>query len=125
MEKRYRALRIVGTLYKVLGVILLIIAVISAIGVCVSGFLGSAAFQGFQNLEPSLQGLGTLGSMVGAVIIGLGTLVGGGLGGLTLFATGEGIYLLIAIEENTRAAMMQATAQRVSPPVPSEQPSVQ
>jgi hypothetical protein len=125
MEKRYRALRIVGTLYKIIGVILLIIAVISGIGVCVSGFLGGAAFQGLQNWEPSVQGLGAIGSAVAGVIAGLGALIGGGLGGLTLFATGEGIYLLIAIEENTRTAAMHATAQAPIQPARVEQPPSQ
>jgi hypothetical protein len=125
MEKRYRALRIVGTLYKILGVILLIIAVISGIGVCVSGFLGGAAFQGLQNLEPNVQGLSAIGSAVAGALAGLGALIGGGLGGLTLFATGEGIYLLIAIEENTRAAAMQTGIPAPSQPVRVEQPPSQ
>ena len=51
------------------------------------------------------------------MVIGVGTLIGGGLGGLTLFATGEGIYLLIAIEENTRVAAMQPLAPVKSQPV--------
>ena len=115
MEKRYRALRIVATFYKIIGVILLIIAVISAIGVCVSGFLGGAAFQG----------LSAIGSALAGALVALGTLIGGGLGGLTLFATGEGIYLLIAVEENTRAAAMQAGALAPSQPVRVEQPPAQ
>jgi hypothetical protein len=125
MEKRYRALRIVATFYKIIGVILLIVAVISGIGVCVSGFLGGAAFQGLQNLEPNVQGLSAIGSAVAGALVALGTLIGGGLGGLTLFATGEGIYLLIAIEENTRAAAMHAGIPVASQPVRVEQPPSQ
>jgi hypothetical protein len=108
MEKRFRALRLVGTLYKVLGVIVLILTLISATGICLTGVLGGAALRNmgsqFGMMQPNL---GTMESTLMGVIVGLVSLVGGALGGLTLYATGEGIYLLISIEENTRTAVAQ------------------
>jgi hypothetical protein len=58
-----------------------------------------------------------VGSALGGIIAGLGLLIGGALSGLTLFATGEGISLLIAMEENTRATAAYLTAQARTPAV--------
>jgi hypothetical protein len=106
MEKKFRALRVVGTLYKVLGVIILIVAIVGAIGSCAIGVLGGTALQSLgSNLDTGmgLRGLGVLGGALGGIISGLVALIAGGIGGLTLFATGEAIYLLIDLEENTRS----------------------
>jgi hypothetical protein len=107
MEKRYRALRIVGSLYKIIGFIVLILAIIGAIGICAAGTLGGAFLRDFSNdFGPGMMnGMGsTFGGVIGGIISGLVFLIGGGIGGLTLYATGEAIYLLIDIEENTRIA---------------------
>ena len=48
----------------------------------------------------------------GLIFIGFVILNGGGLS-LTLFAIGEGISLLIAMEENTRATTMLLTRMEV------------
>ena len=125
MEKRYRALRIIGMLYKIIGGIILVITIVSAAGICVAGFLGGAALNEFsRDIGPGWSGVGFLSSALGGVLAALGMLIGGGLGGLTIFATGEAIYLLIDLEENTRAAALHVPAQAPQPPVilPSAQP---
>lgn len=120
MEKRYRALRLVGTIYKIVGAIVLILAIIGAIGICAAGVLGGVALSNFTNdLGSGINGFGpTFGGVLGGIISGLLTLIAGGIGGLTLFATGEAIYLLMDIEENTRmaAARMGLPAMPSNPP---------
>lgn len=107
MEKRYRALRIVGTMYKIIGGVVLILALVSAVGACLAGILGGASLSQFsQDFGNNLGRMGLFGPALGGILAGLGMLIFGGLGGLTLFATGEGIYLLLAIEENTRAVAL-------------------
>ena len=107
MEKRYRALRLVGTLYKILGAIVLVLAIIAAIGICLAGVLGGQALSEFSR-DSGINGryLGLYSGALGGIISGVFMLIGGGIGGLTLFATGEAIYLLMDIEENTRAARL-------------------
>ncbi len=110
MEKRYRALRIIGTLYKIIGAIVLVVTIVSAVGVCLAGVIGGTAFEGFTNdFDFNRRGLGLLGGAVGGVISALVILLSGGIGGVTVYATGEAIYLLIDIEENTRAARLYST----------------
>jgi len=36
MEKRYRALRIIGSAYKILGAIVLVLTIVGAVGVCLA-----------------------------------------------------------------------------------------
>jgi hypothetical protein len=116
MEKRYRALRIISTVYKILGTIVLVIAVLSAAGLCLMGVLGGSVFQSMRSdLPAEVAGMGMFGSAIGGVIIGIVSLIGGGLSGLSLFAMGEGISLAIAIEENTRATTMYLAAQHQPP----------
>ena len=107
MEKRYRALRIISTLYKILGAIVVVSAILSAVGLCLMGVLGGSAFQSMsRDLPAGAAGMGLLGSALGGIIIGVVSLIGGGLSGLSLYAMGEGISLAIAIEENTRATAL-------------------
>ncbi len=100
MEKKFRALRIFGTVYKVIGIIVLILTVVGAAGTCIAGFAGGAVVQQYAE---EYAGGGVATGLIGA-LVALGTLIGGAISGLSLFAAGELIYLLIGIEENTRAA---------------------
>lgn len=119
MEKRYRALRIISTLYKIAGVIVLVFAVLAGAGLCLAGVLGGGALEEMSREFGDMGGMGLMGSALGGLFAGLGAFIGGGLSGLTLYATGEGIALLIATEENTRAAAMYLAAQaRPAPVVP-------
>lgn len=107
MEKRYRALRIIGSVYKILGAIILVLTIVSAVGICLAGIVGGTALRDFsREFGPGMRGMGVLGGAIGGILSALITLVFGGLGGLTVYATGEAIYLLIDIEENTRAARL-------------------
>ena len=103
MVKKYKALRLVGTIYKIIGAIILVVTVIGAAGSCISGLLGGALLSGFANqlsINPSPTDSG--GMAVVGIVSGLAILLWGLIAGVTTFALGEGIYLLIDIEENTR-----------------------
>lgn len=104
VERRYPALRLIGSIYKILGVIVGAITLLIAIASCtitMGGSLGerSGPFSGF------------LGGLLVFVVV----LIIGGIYALTLYAIGEGIYLFLSMEENTRATVMllqQQTGQR-------------
>lgn len=99
MEKRYRALRTIGTIYKVLGTIAGILTLLGVLAGCATSVLGGAALDQFGQ---DLTGIGMFGGVVGGVIFSLILALNGGLIALTLYSLGEGIYLFLAIEENTR-----------------------
>lgn len=84
MESRYSALRTIGTIYKVLAILALIFTVLAMCGILIAS---TASEEG-----------GIFAGIIGAV----GALIYFGGLSLTLYAFGEFIYLLIALEENTR-----------------------
>lgn len=122
MEKRFRALRIIGTIYKVLAWIVLILGILSAVGVLIFGVLGGMQVRGaFGERGGALQGLaaGGLGGLGAAIVILLLTL----LYFLILYATGEAIYLALAVEENTREAALLLREMRQRPAPAAEAPA--
>jgi len=121
MEKRFRALRTVGTIYKIVGIIVALLTILGAIGVCLGGVLSGGVMQTLsQN-----QDWGTLGGLLGPMAGSIGTIVSGALavGGviygafaaITLYAVGELIDLLVALEENTRSTAL-LLRQQAAPP---------
>jgi hypothetical protein len=116
MEKRYSVLRFIGNIYKLLGVIVLILAVLGSLGACAGVMLGGTAFR-----ESATQtGIPLLGSFVGGIIIAVIVLLEGVVVGLSLFAAGDFISLLLSVEENTRAtaAHLRAPPAPPAPPAP-------
>ena len=104
MERRYMALRTIGTIYKVLGGIVGIITLLLVIGICVASVVGGAALDSFSRELARATGFaGLFSGVVGGLVVSIvGILYGGGMA-ITLYALGEGVYLLLALEENTRA----------------------
>jgi hypothetical protein len=103
MEKRYTALRVIGTIYRVLGIITLIITIITVIGICGTSVLGGSALDAISSQYSNGSGnTGLISGLFGGVIFSIFTILYGGLASITLFAFGEGVYLLISLEENTR-----------------------
>jgi hypothetical protein len=101
MEKRFGVLRIIGTLWKILAWIELIVGTLSAFGVLLMGILGSGSFLlqflgERANVIPGAMGL--VSSIVAFIALLVGTIVYF----LVLYAVGELIFLMLAIEENTR-----------------------
>lgn len=101
MEKKFRVLRIIGTLWKVLAWIALIGGILSSLGILAAGVLGSGSFvlRMFEQRTGVMPGaLGLVSSVLGFILMLVGTI----FYFLILYAAGELIYLLLAIEENTR-----------------------
>ncbi len=116
MEKRYGALRTIATIYKVAGIIVLIITIISILGICASSVLGGSLFSRLSNQYGNFPSPGdTIGGVVGGLIASLVSILTGGGLALSLYAIGEGIYLLLAMEENTRATTVLLQRQ-LNPP---------
>ncbi len=89
---RYPVLRVVAIIYKVLAIIL---AVLTVLGACSAPFMGSSLLRE--------AGIGDMGAgLLGGLITSLVLLIYGGVIALFLYATGEGITLLMDIEANTR-----------------------
>ena len=114
MDRRFTALRIIGTVFKILAWISLILGLLSAIGMLIVGFtLGGQ--QGPLGLE--LNGpLAGIAMFVVAIILTIMSF-------LTLYAIGESVYLALSIEENTRRTayltqQQYTSAQTTYAPVP-------
>lgn len=105
MEKRYRALRTIGTIYKVLGILAGVITAILILTACVTSIFGGAMFdfllagqQGGGQFFPT----GIFSGVFGGILFSIGALFSGGAASVSFYALGEMIYLLISLEENTR-----------------------
>lgn len=114
MTKKFYALRIIATIYKILGILLIATTLLSIIGICVTSLLGGAALDQFsREFNQDTYGMGMAGGLLTGTVISIVAILTGGMLGLQLFAAGENISLMLAIEENTRLAV--ALLQRESP----------
>jgi hypothetical protein len=118
MEKRYTALRIIATIYKVLGIIAAAITVIVALAFCLVSAIGGGSLYNYYPRAWS----GIFGGILGGLFLGVLVILYGGGMAITFFALGEGIDLLLALEENTRATTMLLQSQ-VKPPALPPPPS--
>jgi uncharacterized membrane protein len=114
MDRRFTALRIIGTLFKILAWISLILGLVAAIGMLVVGFM-----LGGQQGPLGLQLNGPLAGIAMFVVALIITIIGF----LSLYAIGEFVYLGLSIEENTRrtaylAQQQYTSAQTSYAPVP-------
>jgi len=103
MEKRYTALRVIGTIYKVIGLLVGALTILSVLGICAASVLGGAAMEQLSQQFGDGSGGGLAGRLFGGLLLSLAALIYGGGLSVTLYAFGEGVYLFLAIEENTRA----------------------
>jgi hypothetical protein len=90
-----------GTLWKVLAWITLVLGVVSSLGILLVGILGSGGFVlRYFNQDPAVMpaAMGVVSGIVGFI----GGLVATIIYSFILYAIGELIFLLLAIEENTR-----------------------
>lgn len=91
MEKRYVALRVIATIYKIVGVLIALLVLLAIVLLVVGGVANQR--------QLAMYGLNSAELMVFA---GVSVLFGGGLAALGTFALGELLFLFINIEENTR-----------------------
>ncbi len=96
-ERRFTALRVIGTIFKVLAWITLVVGILATAAVVAASLLGSGP------LTDWLPGwdLG-LGSVILAAIGGVVILVVFLIYFLLLYAAGDTVYLFLSIEDNTR-----------------------
>jgi hypothetical protein len=106
MGNKFRVLRVVATIIKILAWIVLVLGVLGGCASLVLGLMGGAGG------TPRGGGaeLAILGGLFGA-FSGVVVIIFAALQFLFLYAWGELIYLLLALEENTRftAERLQAT----------------
>jgi hypothetical protein len=124
MEKKFRILRIIGTMWKVLAWVALISGVLASLGLLLVGVLGSGGFMlRLFGQEPGMMpgAEGVVSSVLGFIVGLIGTIIYF----LILYAVGELIYLLLAIEENTRQTLhvMQRSVRTGTEPPASPPPS--
>jgi hypothetical protein len=102
MEKKFTALRVIGTIFKVLAWISLIFGLLGGVGGLIVGITAGS--------QEGLLGLGLdLGGPLAGIAMFIVTLIVAIIYFLMLYAIGESIYLFLAMEENTRrmAYLMQ------------------
>jgi hypothetical protein len=118
MEHRFHALRTIGTIFRVVGYIFLVLTILAALAICgISAIGGTALESASSEFGVNSIGAGLVGGLFGGLLLGLIVILYGGLISLLLVAFGEGIYLLIDIEENTRKTSYLIEHQpRVLPP---------
>ena len=109
MEARFKTLRLVGTLWKIFAWIVLVAGVLSSLGLLITSILGGAGLRGlFETTAEGLVGeIPPVLDWIGGVMMFFVSLVVTLLNFLVLYAAGELIHLLLAIEENTRLAYEQ------------------
>jgi hypothetical protein len=123
MERRYHALRTIATIYRVLGYIVAVLTILSILAICGLSVISGTAFQTIsQDLGVNTRASGVAGSIVGGLLLSLAVLIYGGVVAISLIAFGEGIYLLISMEENTRkTALLLQNQPKVIPPAAQTQ----
>jgi hypothetical protein len=96
METRFRSLRIIAMVLKILAWITLIMGLLAGIVILLTGVAGG------RDAGMGLGMMGTMGSLLAGLLGGFSAVVFSVLGFLGLYAYGDAIYLALAIEENTR-----------------------
>ena len=102
MGTPYRALNIISTVYKVIGAIVGVITLLAVLAICASSVLGGAAIDSLGREFGSGGGAGLLSGVFGGILVSLVVILYGGVIAVTLYAIGEAIHLLLALEVNTR-----------------------
>jgi len=107
MDRRFTALRVIGTIFKILAWTSLIFGLLAAVAMLIFSFILSG--------EQGPLGLNLGGPLAGIamfVVLAISALVGF----LTLYAIGESVYVFLSIEENTRRSAYIAQQQYTSYP---------
>ncbi len=96
MEKKYKALRFIGGLYKVLAFIVLVAVILGILVADISLIAGGDFISDMAGYD-----LGGAGVIM-AIFLTIFGLLGGGLVFITLYAVSDLVTLLISVEEATR-----------------------
>lgn len=96
MEKKYKALRFIGGLYKVLSFIILVVVILGILGADIALLTGSSYLSDMAGFD-----VGGF-SVIGAIFITIFGLLVGGLVFVSMYAVADLVTLLISVEEATR-----------------------
>ena len=88
-----------AAIYKLLGLMMAMVAILTAVFFCGAGVLGENVLD-----ELGVDRIGPAG-LLGSVIVGVVMFFTVGFQALLFYAAGEAVQVLIAIEENTRATV--------------------
>jgi hypothetical protein len=116
MEKRYRALRTIATIFKILGWVILVLGILSACGTAAAIMFGVGTVPGMMGPDVG-GGEGFVWVLIGSIVGFIAMVVTMGLYALILIAAAEAINVFLDIEENTRE-MARRLAPRGVPPAP-------
>lgn len=98
---RYRVLRILATLYRVIGWIVIVVGVLSSCGFAAFTITAPGLLRGVMGYGYGPRA-GMAGGIVGAIVGLVMGLIITALYGVTFLAIAEGIQVFLDIEENTR-----------------------
>jgi hypothetical protein len=118
MDRRFTALRVIGTIFKILAWTSLIFGLLTAVAMLILSFMLGGE-QGPLGLDVG----GPLAGIAMFVVTAISTVIGF----LTLYAIGESVYVFLSIEENTRRTAYIVQQQYTSypasyPPPPTTRP---
>jgi hypothetical protein len=115
MQERYKALRLVATIMKLLGILTGILAILGAISVCgIFASSGSVIDQFLREFGYNSRSLGLFAGVIGGLLTSILPIMAGATLALILYAGGEAINLQIDIEENTRSTVWYLQNQYMS-----------
>ncbi|MFQ6102393.1 MAG: hypothetical protein ACE5OS_14365 [Anaerolineae bacterium] len=104
MERKFKVPRIIGTIWKILAWIVLIAGILASIGMLLTSIFGGGMMEQFGPRQGRMPwapwAFGVMGGIAGFIVSLIATI----MYSLALYAVGELIYLLLAVEENTRLA---------------------
>ncbi len=121
MEKRYTGLKAVSLIFKILGTILGVLAIIAIVGVCLISVVGGAGLD--QYARQLGQDTGSSGMISGALfgfLTSVGMFLGLGIPAIMMIAFGQLIDLLIDLETNTRTTAQLLQRQGYSNYMPGQ-----
>lgn len=101
MEKKFKALRIVAFIWKVVAWVILVVSTLGSCGALVMTLVAGNQLA----RQSSALGLGTLGGAVGGIVMAVVAILLGVFYFISLYAIAEMIDVVLALEENTRATV--------------------
>ena len=121
MQKQFRILRLVATIFKIKAWIVLIVGILGALAVVVLGAIGGGAM--IQN--PMLESVpswivGMASGLLGGLMAGFVIVIGALFYFVLLYAVAEVVYLGLAIEQNTRESAYYLRGEGALPPPPMQ-----
>lgn len=123
VEKRFKILRVIGTIWKILAWIALVGGVLAAIGALLGSIFGGSMLNQLGQQYGYAPGASQTFGLVGGIAGFVGLLIVSIVYFLVLYAVGEVIYLMLSIEENTRLTSQWVQARAV-PQAPVAAPPV-